>query len=150
MSRALVITVVAGVLASFAMVGVHADVTSPRPRVAPQAVQKGRLITVNGEAEVKVVPDEVILTIGVDKSGPDLDRCKGETDAAVKRALEIAAEFGIEPKRIQTSHFNIWACDVCDSMPREKYHVSRTIVITVRDLSKMEDLVAATLKAGLN
>ncbi len=65
------------------------------------------------------------------------------------RWTAIAGRFVGDARRIQASHFNIWACDYCDST-RERYHVSRTIVVTLRDVSRMEDLVTEALRAGMN
>ena len=41
---------------------------------------EARTITVSGDAEVRVVPDEVILTLGVETWDKDLDAAKEEND----------------------------------------------------------------------
>jgi len=44
-----------------------------------------RLITVTGDAEVKVVPDEVIITLGVETDNKDLNVAKTENDDKIKK-----------------------------------------------------------------
>src|SRR2546425_1035121 len=63
-----------------------------------------RGITVAGEAEVKVPPDQVIVTLGVETASSILKESKRENDVRVKRVLESAAKQGVESKRIQTEH----------------------------------------------
>ena len=51
---------------------------------APDATAGPRLITVSGDAEVRVVPDEVILTLGVETWNKNMDRAKRENDWLVE------------------------------------------------------------------
>src|ERR1700704_1344934 len=60
------------------------------------------LITVTGEAEIKVVPDEVELSLGVETSDKSLQRSKSLNDERVKRTLDLFKAAGIDPKNIQT------------------------------------------------
>ena len=66
-----------------------------------------RLITVTGESEVKVSPDEVILTLGIETSDLDLKMAKTQNDIRVKRTLALASRYGIASRHIQTSHLSI-------------------------------------------
>ncbi|MEJ2068533.1 MAG: SIMPL domain-containing protein, partial [Deltaproteobacteria bacterium] len=49
-----------------------------------------RLITVTGEAEVQVVPNQAILTLGVETGDRDLGIAKRENDERIKRVLALA------------------------------------------------------------
>jgi uncharacterized protein YggE len=109
------------------------------------------LITVTGEAEVRVVPDEIILTIGVETSDKSLERAKTDNDSRVKRVLAVAPAFGIEPKHIQTSFITIepWyrTYQVTESL---EYRVRRTIGITLKDTTRFESLLSRVLQEGAN
>ncbi|MCC7352569.1 MAG: SIMPL domain-containing protein, partial [Anaerolineae bacterium] len=110
-----------------------------------------RLITVTGDAEVRVVPDEVILTLGVETWDKNLMVAKRENDDRVKRAIALAKEYKIEAKHIQTDYLSI--------EPRYRYEyekwdfigffVRKTIVVTLKDISKFEDLLTGLLGAGI-
>ena len=112
-----------------------------------------RLITVTGDAEVRVVPDEVILTLGVQTWDENLQVAKRQNDAIVTRVLALVADHGVDPQHVQTSYIGI------EPRYRNGYHeesdfigffVHKTIVITLRDLTKFEDLLAASLESGVN
>jgi len=115
-----------------------------------EAPSEPRRITVSGEAEVRVVPDEVILTLGVETEHVDLEIAKAENDQRVARILALADEHGIEAKHVQTDHISI--------EPRYKetyekrgfigYFVRKTIVITLREIDDFEDLLTDVLTTG--
>lgn len=114
--------------------------------------EEPRLITVTGDADVKVPPDEVIITLGVETWDEDLDVAKGLNDTRVKDVLAIAQDFKIESKHIQTEHISIEP-RYDDSYERRDFigfFVRKTIVITLKDISKFEDLLTSVLGAGVN
>jgi uncharacterized protein YggE len=117
------------------------------------ASQEPRRITVTGEAEVRVVPDEVILTLGVETWDKNLDIAKTRNDEIVKKVLALSADYGVPPEHIQTDYMGIEP-RYRDGYYEERdfigYFVHKTIVITLRDLSKFEGLLSAALKAGVN
>lgn len=110
-----------------------------------------RTIVVSGASEVRVVPDEVVLTVGVETVHVDLDTAKAENDAIVERALGLVNDFGIEAKHAQTDYINIEPR--YDTYYERKnfigYFVRRNIAITLRDLSRFEGLLSALLDAGI-
>ncbi|MBN1992081.1 MAG: SIMPL domain-containing protein [Anaerolineae bacterium] len=111
-----------------------------------------RVITVTGEAEVRVVPDEVVLTLGVETWDKNLHTAKQQNDERVKAVLALAQQYGIESKYIQTEHLSLEP-RYDDYYERKKligYFVRKTIVITLKDLSKFEDLLTGALEAGVN
>ena len=110
-----------------------------------------RSITVSGDAEVRVVPDEVILTVGVETWDEGLDAAKEENDDIVRKLLDIADDYDIDPKHIQTDYVNIEPR--YDDYSKDDfigYFVRKTIVITLRDISKFEEVLSSALGAGAN
>ena len=109
-----------------------------------------RLITVTGEAEVRVPPDEVVLTLGVETWDKDLGIAKKQNDERVKKVLALAKQYKIEPKLVQTDHLSIEP-RYKNGYTREEfigYFVRKTIVFTLRDISKFEDLLSSALETG--
>lgn len=111
-----------------------------------------RSITVSGNAEVRVIPDEVILTLGIETFDLNLDIAKKSNDAIVLTALAVTKEFGIDPKLVQTEYISIEPRYDDYSVKRgfQGYNVRKTMVITLRDISKFEGLLSAMLKSGVN
>lgn len=108
-----------------------------------------RTISVAGEAEVRVVPDEVIITVGVETAHRDLDEAKKENDRRTAQVLAAAQAKGVEPKNIQTDYLNIRQEYVDYSkLVGLSYVVYRSMVITLRDLTRFENLLSALLKSG--
>jgi uncharacterized protein YggE len=111
-----------------------------------------RLITVTGDAEVRVPPDEVVLTFGVETWDKDLDIAKNQNDTRVKKVLALAKQYKIEPKFVQTDHLSIEP-RYKDGYAREEfigYFVRKAIVFTLRDISKFEGLLSSALEVGAN
>jgi uncharacterized protein YggE len=120
---------------------------SDDPREEPRA------ITVTGDAEVRVVPDEVIMTLGVETWDKRLGVAKGDNDRIVAQVLALTAEHGIEPQHVQTDYVSIeprYRNGYYEERDFIGYFVHKNVVITLRDLSKFEDLLAGALEAGVN
>ena len=110
-------------------------------------------INVTGEAVVKVVPDEVVITLGVETMHASLDVAKRQNDERVKKVIAMARSFGVEDKHIQTDFISI--------MPKYEYHddrvneivgycVGKAIEITLKDIEQFDDLLTGVLQAGAN
>jgi len=120
---------------------------------AEPATGEPRLISVTGEAEVRVVPDEVILTLGVETWDKNLDLARRQNDQIVDRVLAVAGEFGIAPQHVQTDYVEIeprYRNGYYEDRDFIGYFVHKTVVITVRDLAQFEGLLAAALDSGAN
>jgi uncharacterized protein YggE len=144
---AVLLLVIAGVCAACS--GPLAPVRSD---ASASAQPEARLITVTGDAEVRVVPDEVVLTLGVETLDPELDAAKRQNDDIVKAAIDLAKQHGVKPEQIKTEYLNVEPRyrDSYDKREFLGYFVRRTLVLTVQDLSRFEGLLAAELKAGVN
>ena len=108
-------------------------------------------ISVTGNAEVLVIPDEVDLTLGVETWNKSLEEARTQNDQIVKAVLEIAQSHGVEEKNIQTDFIQIQP-RYDDYAQRQfiGYFVRKTVVIKLKDITKFEDLLAAALEAGVN
>ena len=112
-----------------------------------------RLVSVTGEAEVRVVPDEVVLTLGIQTADNQLAVAKNQNDAIVQKVLALATDFGIAPEHVQTDYIGVeprypnGCYDLCDPIG---FSVYKTVVVTLRDLTRFEDLLTGVLNAGVN
>ena len=118
--------------------------------VAQEGAEVGR-ITVAGYSEVRVVPDEVILTVGVETMDQIMNVAKEKNDAIVERVLGLVGDFGVESKHVQTDFISIEPR--YDTYYERKdfigYLVRKNVAITLRDLSQFEALLSALLDAGV-
>ena len=117
------------------------------------------LITVNGQAEVRVPPDEVVFTLGVETIDKDISAARTRTDDRVKEVLAIAKRNGIKAEDVQTSYISIQPKYNTDDLEYEQrraikreflgYQVSKTIAVILRDISRFDSLLSDVLKAGV-
>jgi uncharacterized protein YggE len=109
-----------------------------------------RIISVTGNAEIRVAPDEVSLTLGVDSHDKDLAIAKVDNDKRIKKLLNLAHAAGVAPKNIQTSALTMGPEYSDEKIPKLLgYQVAQTVTVTLTDLSKYEDLMANSLRAGV-
>lgn len=109
-----------------------------------------RLITVYGDAEVRVVPDEIILKLEVITINKDINLSKKENDELSKNVLNVARKHGIEEKHIQTDFISIRPEYLSSSWPSEfrGFEASKYIVLEIRETSKFEEILSDVLSAG--
>ena len=109
-------------------------------------------ITVSGDAEIKVVPDEVILILGVETSDKNLKIAKSLNDERIKKVLALAKDYGISSQHIQTDYISIQPeyRDYRVTGELLGYVVRKTIVIRLKDIPKFENLLSDALEAGVS
>lgn len=119
--------------------------------VADQTPAPGT-ITVNGNAEVRVAPNEVILTVGVETDSLDIARARSENDRRIKAISDAARARGVAAEHVKTDFLDIQP-RYKDDYPRREFlgfFARRSLVITLRDVSKFEPLLSSVLTAGAN
>jgi hypothetical protein len=120
--------------------------------VRAEGPAQSRSVSVTGDAEVRVVPDEVVLTLGVETWDKDLGFAKGQNDQRVKHVMLLASEYGIDPQYVQTEYVNIEPRYNFEYEKRDfiGYFVRKTVVVTLKDISRFEDFLTAALEGGVN
>lgn len=110
-----------------------------------------RTIEVLGEGEVTSAPNEVVLNLGIETLDKSLEKAKQENDRRVNEVLRTLRAAGIEDRFIQAAQVSIEPN--YDYRPQGRvflgFTVRRNLMITLRDLSKLEDVTAKTVSAGI-
>lgn len=109
-------------------------------------------ISVTGEAEVRVIPDEVLITLGVETSHRELSVAVRRNDQRVADVLRLARSYGIQSKDIQTDYISIepsYDDYYADPPVISGYVVRKSIVVTLKDIGKFEKLLSALSEAGI-
>lgn len=115
-----------------------------------------RLITVSGEAQVNVVPDEIVVSIGVQACGDTASEARDNEAILAKSVMGVTKELGIDQKNVQTNALELdlvkpeyYDWRVCyDNKEPKKYGARQMFVITLKDVSKLTPLLTRTLEAG--
>jgi len=113
-----------------------------------------RLVTVTGDADVRVVPDEVIVTLGIETWDKDLDLAKKQNDETFRNVMRVTRDLGIEPRYVETDYLEIEPkYDRWDERQAESfkgYLVRKHVKITLKEISRFEELLTQVLKQGVN
>jgi uncharacterized protein len=141
----------AGVFTQAAARGLEQADATPTPNATSVSGGPLRTIKVSGNAQVMVVPDQVILTLGVESWNPKLIAAKANNDQIVQNVIGVTKEFNIPAKNVQTDYLNVQpSFDNYEQHALTGYYVRRNVVVTLKDLTQFEDLLSAALEAGVN
>lgn len=114
-------------------------------------------LTVTGDADIKVAPDRVVISVGVESRSPQLAPAKTRNDTAIAAILAVAAKEQVAAADVQTDFIEIspvyQSRDTTESRENyliDYYRVNKTVAITLRDVTRFERLLTAILSAGAN
>ncbi len=110
-----------------------------------------RMVTVNGAAERKIVPDEAHVNVNVSGLDGKLDAAKVQHDKKLKEVIKIAKDNGVDEKQIKTQHSSIQPQYTYENNKRifKGYQVQTALDITVKDTGKLGELVDKLSSAKL-
>jgi len=117
-----------------------------------------RSITVVGQGKASGTPDVAHISIGVETSGASAQEAVSANRAQMTTLLQKIKAAGIAAKDIQTSNFSIYADQgKVDGMPSTgvgagviTYRVTNQVNLTVRDITKLGDVLDQAVSAGAN
>lgn len=140
-------------LVAMLFIGVLAMMNAPTLRAENRSAPSfaTRPITTTGDAEIRVPPDEVILILGVETWDKNIQIAKKQNDDRVKKITALTNDFGIDPKYVQTDQINIeprYRSGTYTDADFIGYFVRKSVVITLKDVSKFEDVFTGALAAG--
>ncbi len=110
-------------------------------------------ITVSGNAQVLVVPDQVELRLGIVCHDAELGRAKQENDRRTAATLARLKAMGLPARDYQTDAIHVQPeYETTGGRPPElkRYLVQRHVVITLREVGRFEELLQSALDAGVN
>jgi uncharacterized protein YggE len=108
-------------------------------------------VAVSGSAEVRVVPDEVVLEGAVADRDPEHHVAAGRVNERTSAVLKYLQANGIDVKDLQVDSISIMPVfDGHSPIKPIAYDVRKGIVVRVRDLSKFDMLLTGAIGAGLN
>jgi len=108
-------------------------------------------VSVSGLGTVEVAPDLAKVTLGVYILDPNLRQAKQAVDKSVGRLLDLAESQGIQPTDVSSSAPNIDpSYSEADTPEFIGYEVTRSVNVTIRDLSRLDQLIDTAIEVGAN
>jgi hypothetical protein len=121
--------------------------------IAVQTQPPARTITVTGTGKVTLTPDIAYISIGVHTENASATEAVFGNSTQAQAVITAIKGFGVADKDIQTTDFSINPQQQTDSNGKVTgilYVVDNTVYVTVRDLTKLGDLLDSTVSAGAN
>ncbi|HDT14813.1 MAG TPA: DUF541 domain-containing protein [Firmicutes bacterium] len=110
------------------------------------------IVSVTGKSEIRVVPDEVVISVTVQTDDKNLQEAKRKNDRLASNLISAVNKLGVEKKDIQTGYIQI--------EPRyEKryeqegfagYFVKNTVTIKIRDINKFEVILSEAVTNNID
>jgi uncharacterized protein len=127
---------------------------TPSPETAQStqsACDSTRSIQVSGTAVMNVVPDRVLIQLGVQSNGRSPKEVQTVNSATINQVTKALKSMGIDAKDIATDWYTIEPLyEDYDSLRIKGYRTHNIIAITLRDVKKTNDVMVAAMQAGAN
>jgi uncharacterized protein YggE len=125
---------------------------SPEPAQPIQiACDSARSVQVSGTAVVNVVPDRVLIQLGVQSNGRSPKEVQVKNSNTINQVTKALKTMGIDAKDIATDWYTIEPLyEDYDSLRIKGYRIHNVIAITLRDVKKTNDVIVAAMQAGAN
>jgi len=112
-----------------------------------------RTVSASGTGAAYLVPDLAYINIGVQSRAEEVGLALRENNSQAQSISQVLTELGVDKKDIQTSAFNVYPQPQYGpngEITRTDYVVDNVVVVTIRDLSRLGEMLDAAVKAGAN
>jgi len=112
-----------------------------------------RTINAQGNGKVYIVPDVAYIYVGVRSDADEVSDALNKNNEQAQAISEAVKALGVDAKDIQTASFNVYPMSdygMDGQISRKYFVVENTVYITVRDLSKLGNLLDAVVRSGAN
>lgn len=108
-------------------------------------------ITVNGTGEVQIIPDTVVVSMGVESLNKVLTEAEGDNSTKINNIINILYDYGIKKEHIKTRNFNIYPkYDYNKGQSFLGYQVSNFIDFKTGDIQNVGEIISKLTEAGAN
>ncbi len=143
-------------LAAIAVTAIAAYSTLAKAAPVSQTTDEStplRTLSINGHGEVTLIPDIAYVYVGVHTELEAAADAVAENNDQAQAVMDALRAAGIAAEDIRTSNFSLWYSQNYDmnGQPTDgKYVVDNSVYITVRDLSKLGNLLDGVVRSGAN
>jgi uncharacterized protein len=120
----------------------------------PIASAQPRTLNVSGNGAVYLTPDIAYIYLGVHTEKAAVAQAVNVNNTQTQALVDALKNMGVAAADIQTSNFSVYTGQSYDKTTGESsgtyYAVDNTVYVTVRDLTKLGDLLNAAVGAGAN
>jgi len=112
-------------------------------------------ITVVGVGQAAGTPDVAHVSVGIETSAVSVQQAVSDNKGKMSALLDALKGLGLSDKDIQTSNYSVYTQQAPDASGASgsgalTYHVSNQVDVTVRDVTKLGDILDKAVAAGAN
>jgi uncharacterized protein YggE len=116
--------------------------------MASWPVRAQQTINVSGDAEIKVVPDQVVLFLGVEVHAKVLEEARRENDRRVAAVRSAVEKLGLRGGDVQTDFIQLGIVYMDDGVAPRYYYSRKSMVLVVNKVDEMEQILSTAIDAG--
>jgi uncharacterized protein len=124
--------------------------TSAPTAAAEQACDSNRPVQVSGAATINVVPDRVLVKLGIESHGITPQAAQVQNLVASQNIIKAVRAFGVAAKDISTDYYIVQPVYRPDGVQIERYRIDNIVAVTLTDANKTSDLLVRAFGAGAN
>jgi uncharacterized protein len=112
-----------------------------------------RSLNVSGSAQTVLTPDIAYISIGVHTDSKDASEAVTKNNTMTQSVIDAIMTLSVDPKDIRTTNFSIYPQQQYDNngvMTGTLFVVDNTVYVTMRDLTKIGDILGAAVSSGAN
>lgn len=151
--RILLLLPIVGITTFFTLLFVYTKVAGPIPfAVNSVTTTKSDTFNVSGEGKVSIAPDIASVNVGVRSQGATVKVAQDQMNISINKVVEAIKALGVDAKDVKTANYNVNPdYDFTSGTQRIKgYTASTTIVVKVRDTSKVNSVIDTSTANGAN
>ncbi len=110
-------------------------------------------INVVGSAQAALTPDVAYISIGVHTENKDAKEAVASNNSQAQTVMDALKAAGVDAKDLLTTNFSIYPADEYAPTGEKlgsKFVVDNTVYVTLRDLTKVGDILGTAVDAGAN
>ena len=105
-------------------------------------------ITVSGEGKIKVIPDQGVISLGVENTGKEAAEVKKANDIIIEKILKFIKRNNIPATDFQTTNVSL---NKNYDYEKKKYNyvASQTVTVILKDLTKYNEFMMGITETGV-
>jgi len=113
-----------------------------------------RTLSVTGSGSTKITPDLVSVTLGIQTRNDDVGQAVAQNNTVASRIMEAARTVGVDNADMRTIYFSVSSQPKYDEFGSPtgdvSFFVDNSLQVTLRDVTKLSDLLQSAIDAGAN
>ncbi len=112
-----------------------------------------RMINVTGNAQVILAPDIAYVSIGVHSEAKSAAEAVASNNSQTQAVIDVIKGQGVDAKDIQTTNFSVYQQEKFAPTGESLgtfFMTDNTVYVTMRDITKIGDILDAAISAGAN